>query len=75
MARYTEKSVNTNARFEERWMSRLSKNKAKRFRQLSSHADIRFAFDALLVIPGLRSGMSLGSLQRVLALKCDEVGS
>ncbi|OJD10549.1 hypothetical protein ACJ73_09760, partial [Blastomyces percursus] len=63
-----------NSRFEERWKSRLSSNKAKRFRQLSSpaHVDIRAAFDALLAIPGLWNGMNLGSLHRVLALNCDE---
>ncbi|EQL28304.1 hypothetical protein BDFG_08923 [Blastomyces dermatitidis ATCC 26199] len=63
-----------NARFEERWKSRLSSNKAKRLRQLSSpaHVDVCAAFDALLAIPGLWNGMNLGSLHRVLALNCDE---
>ncbi|PGG98898.1 hypothetical protein GX51_06545 [Blastomyces parvus] len=63
-----------NSRFEERWKSRLSSNKAKRLRQLSSpaHVDVRAAFDALLAIPGLWNGMNLGSLHRVLALNCDE---
>ena len=36
--------------------------------------DICTAFDALLPIPGLWGSMSIGSLNRVLALKCDEVG-
>lgn len=36
--------------------------------------DICAAFDALLPIPGLWGSMSIGSLNRVLALKCDEVG-
>lgn len=31
------------------------------------------AFDTLLAIPGLWNGMSLGSLNTVMALKCDEV--
>lgn len=35
--------------------------------------DICAAFDTLLPIPGLWGGMSIGSLNRVLALKCDEV--
>lgn len=64
-----------NARFQKRWWSRLSENKAKRLRQLTSpdHVDLCSAFDALLAIPGLWNGMRLGSLNRVLALKCDEV--
>jgi hypothetical protein len=66
-----------NARFQKRWWSRLSENKAKRLRQLTSpdHVDLCSAFDALLAIPGLWNGMRLGSLNRILALKCDEVCS
>lgn len=64
-----------NAQFQKRWWARLSENKAKRLRQLMSpdNVDICAAFDALLPIPGLWDGMSFGSLNRVLALKCDEV--
>ena len=64
-----------NAPFQKRWWSRLSDNKAKRLRQLMSpdNVDICASFDALLPIPGLWSGMAIGSLHRVLALKCDEV--
>jgi Protein of unknown function (DUF3723) len=63
------------ARFEQRWLARLSENKQKRLRQLSQpeNASIRSAFDALLPIPGLWSAMSIGNLPRVIALKCDEV--
>ncbi|KAJ6102590.1 hypothetical protein N7486_005017 [Penicillium sp. IBT 16267x] len=63
-----------NAPFQKRWWARLSENKAKRLRQLMSpdNVDICAAFDALLPIPGLWDGMSIGSLNRVLALKCDE---
>ncbi|KAF4765573.1 hypothetical protein HAV15_003280 [Penicillium sp. str.  len=64
-----------NAPFQKRWWARLSENKAKRLRQLMSpdNVDICAAFDALLPIPGLWNGLSIGSLNRVLALKCDEV--
>ena len=63
-----------NAQFKKRWMARLSSNKEKRFRQLSSHEDVCAAFDALLAIPALLvHGMKLGSLPQALALKCDEV--
>ncbi|CAI7613149.1 unnamed protein product [Penicillium pancosmium] len=65
-----------NAPFQKRWWARLSDNKVKRLRQLFSpdNIDICAAFDALLPIPGMWGGMSIGSLNRVLALKCDEVG-
>jgi hypothetical protein len=58
-------------------MSRLSNNKKKRFRQLSSSSNtyIRAAFDALLPIPELWNGMSISSLHRVIALDCEEVWS
>ncbi|KAF7133642.1 hypothetical protein CNMCM5793_004950 [Aspergillus hiratsukae] len=64
----------SNALFQNRWWSRLSPNKAKRLRQLFSQENtfICAAFDALLPIPGLWNGMSLGSLNSVFALKCDE---
>lgn len=63
-----------NSHFEKRWMARLSPNKSKRLRQLSSRVDIRAAFDRLLMIPSLLvQGMKIGSLARVLATNCDEV--
>lgn len=55
-------------------MARLSPNKAKRFRQLSSHEEVCAAFDALLEIPALLvHGMQFGSLPDALASSCDEV--
>ena len=63
-----------NAQFKKRWMARLSANKAKRFRQLSSHEEVCAAFDALLEIPALLvHGMQFGSLPDALASNCDEV--
>ncbi|KAJ5152474.1 hypothetical protein N7492_009754 [Penicillium capsulatum] len=64
----------SNALFQSRWWSRLSPIKAKRLRRLTSpdNAYLCAAFDALLAIPGLWNGMSLGSLNTVMALKCDE---
>ncbi|KAL4783681.1 hypothetical protein BJX76DRAFT_244044 [Aspergillus varians] len=62
-----------NSHLEKRWMARLSPNKSKRLRQLSSRVDIRAAFDRLLMIPSLLvQGMKIGSLARVLATNCDE---
>ncbi|CEJ55661.1 hypothetical protein PMG11_01909 [Penicillium brasilianum] len=65
----------SNALFQNRWWSRLSPNKAKRLRRLTSqdNAYLCAAFDTLLAIPGIWNGMSLGSLNTVMALKCDEV--
>ncbi|RAL09441.1 uncharacterized protein BO97DRAFT_445522 [Aspergillus homomorphus CBS 101889] len=64
----------SNALFQNRWWSRLSPNKAKRLRRLTSPDNIYLcaAFDVLLAIPGLWNGMSLGSLNTVMALKCDK---
>lgn len=63
-----------NARFEERWMARLTANKAKRFRQLTSRVDVRAAFDRLQIIPALlQQGMKFSSIPRALATKCYEV--
>ncbi|KAL5335653.1 hypothetical protein BJX70DRAFT_390567 [Aspergillus crustosus] len=46
---------------------------AKRFRQLSSRADVRAAFDRLRIIPALLfQGMKLGSLPKALATNCYE---
>lgn len=57
-------------------MARLSHNKAKRFRQLDSHDEVRASFDTLLQIPVLLvHGMQFGSLPEVLATNCDEVCS
>jgi hypothetical protein len=66
----------SNALFQNHWWSRLSPNKAKRLQQLTSLDNVYLcaAFDGLLPIPGLWNGMSLGSLNSVMALKCDEVG-
>lgn len=63
-----------NVQFVERWKLRLSsQNKLKRLQQLSARVEVREAFDALLPITGLWAGLNIGSLHRMLALKCDEV--
>ncbi|KAJ5643587.1 uncharacterized protein N7484_006094 [Penicillium longicatenatum] len=62
-----------NAHFENRWLARLSDNKARRLRGLESHPNIRSAFDSLLMVPALLvHGMQIGSLAELLALNCDE---
>ncbi|KAI2889407.1 hypothetical protein CBS63078_10207 [Aspergillus niger] len=61
-----------NARFRKRWWSRLSPNKERRLKALWRHEEFRDAFDKLLVIPGIWGGMRIGSLSKLMALKCDE---
>ncbi|QKX63195.1 uncharacterized protein TRUGW13939_10364 [Talaromyces rugulosus] len=61
-----------NAHFQERWWARLSGTKAKRLRALRKNIQLSTAFNALLPIPGIWGGMSIGNLPKVLALKCDE---
>ncbi|KAL4810572.1 hypothetical protein BDV18DRAFT_47 [Aspergillus unguis] len=54
-------------------MARLTANKAKRFRQLTSRSDVRAAFDRFRAIPALLfQGMKFGSLPRALATNCYE---
>ncbi|KAJ5249524.1 hypothetical protein N7524_011840 [Penicillium chrysogenum] len=56
-----------------RWLARLSDNKARRLRGLESHPSVRAAFDSLLVLPSLViHGMQIGSLPQALAICCDE---
>jgi hypothetical protein len=62
-----------NAHFQNRWWARLSSNKARRLKQLHKNTKINCAFDALLPIPGLWAGMSIGKLAKVMALDSDEV--
>ncbi|KAL4744558.1 hypothetical protein BDW72DRAFT_208921 [Aspergillus terricola var. indicus] len=61
-----------NARFRKRWWSRLTPNKEKRLKALLAHEEFRDAFDKLLPIPGLWSGLRIGSLAKLMAVKCDE---
>ncbi|CRG91095.1 Titin [Talaromyces islandicus] len=61
-----------NAHFQNRWWARLSDTKAKRLRALRNNIELSTAFNALLPIPGVWGGMSIGNLPKVMALKCDE---
>lgn len=58
---------------ENRWWARLSKSRTKCLNQLSHHRDLTVAFDDLLDIHGLWSGMRLSILDRIIAMRCDEV--
>ncbi|KAL4984462.1 hypothetical protein BDW68DRAFT_180652 [Aspergillus falconensis] len=61
-----------NTRFRKRWWSRLTPNKEKRLKALLAHEEFRDAFDKLLPIPGLWCGLRIGSLAKLMAVKCDE---
>ena len=60
---------------ENRWWACLDKSKLRDLRQLLKKQEIAAAFDDLLDLPGLWAKIQLGALQRLLALKCDEVGA
>jgi hypothetical protein len=66
-----------NAFFEKRWLARLSaesEHKRECFDQLSRHPGFRAAFDSLLLdIPALDGGMRLGTMHKVIGMRCDEV--
>jgi hypothetical protein len=71
---YQERS---NHLFEMRWLALLSaesKHKRQCFNQLSKHSGFRSVFDILLFdIPGLRGGMRLSTIHKVIGMKCDDV--
>ncbi|CAI6337035.1 unnamed protein product [Periconia digitata] len=54
------------------WWSYLDHSKPKDLSQLLNKESMASAFDSLIEIPGLWAGVRLGTLQRLLALKCDE---
>lgn len=58
---------------ERRWKTRLLGSRLKNLNELLKHDGITAAFDDLLVIPGLWSGMRITTLHAMLATKCDEV--
>jgi hypothetical protein len=55
--------------------ARLSSCKQVAFRQLIKHKKLAAAFDALLDFPGPWIGLEFGNIQRILAMRCDEVRS
>jgi hypothetical protein len=55
--------------------ARLSPCKQVAFRQLIKHKKLAAAFDALLDFPGPWIGLEFGNIQRILAMRCDEVRS
>lgn len=61
-------------RLTRRLESSLSDHKRRCVRQIAKHQAFYNAFDKLSRIPGLRLGLVIGNLHRLITLKCDEVG-
>lgn len=59
---------------EQKWWARLTKTKQKDVQQLlKNHSDLTHAFDSLIDMPGLWYPVQLGTLHRLLTLRCNEV--
>ena len=56
-----------------RWWARLQGNRLRNLKGLLRHVEFTAAFDALLDVPGLWSGMQLTTLHKLTALKFNEV--
>jgi hypothetical protein len=63
-----------NFSMEMRWKARLRGSREGYLLTLLNHGALAEAFDALLDIPGLWSGMRISTLHTVMALNCDQVG-
>jgi Protein of unknown function (DUF3723) len=66
-------SFDSNYFAEKKWWAFLSKKKRDFLKRFLKHKRFRKAFDALLVIPGIWTGLNIGVLDKMLAMKCDEV--
>jgi hypothetical protein len=58
---------------ENQWWACLDNSKLRNLRQLLKNGPLTSAFDSLMDMPGLWTNVRLGALNRLLALKCDEV--
>ena len=58
---------------EKKWWACLTTRKRAFLKQLFKHEQLSSAFDALLVIPGIWTGLNIGILDKIIAMKCDEV--
>jgi hypothetical protein len=58
-----------------KWKARLSTEKAKNLSRLGNdlHKGLQYAFDENIPFVGLWDGFMLGSLSRLLRIKCPEV--
>lgn len=58
---------------DQHWLARLSPHGIRVVKQLSRRKEFTSAFDDLLCIPGLWDGMRISTLNKMFAMKCDEV--
>lgn len=54
-------------------LSRSGRRKPEFLRRFLEHPSLPLAFDRILPIVGLAAGFSIGNLQRLMNLHCDEV--
>jgi hypothetical protein len=59
--------------FKNRWKALLSDHGRRALRQLDDHEELAAAFDDVLEVPGMRSGMRLSTVHKVIGDKCHEV--
>ena len=58
---------------EKKWWARLTKKKSEFLYRFFKHKRFPAAFNALTDIPGIWDGLNIGVLDKMMALKCDEV--
>lgn len=59
---------------EKQWRSQLPETRKRCLKQLLNHERLLVGFDKLLEIPGLWQGMKLSTVNKLVSMKCDEVG-
>ena len=62
-----------NFTFEMRWWTHLTSHGTKNLKGLLRHDELTAAFDDLLDISGLWGDFTIGTLHKMMAMKCDEV--
>jgi hypothetical protein len=62
-----------NSFMEKKWWAHLSKSKRKDLKQFLKHDSFPKAFDALLVIPALFTGLRISMFRELIAIKCNKV--
>ncbi|MAD85119.1 MAG: hypothetical protein CL912_19335 [Deltaproteobacteria bacterium] len=60
---------------EKKWWARLTKKKSEFLNRFFKHKRFPAAFNALTDIPGIWDGLNIGVLDKMMALKCDEVSN
>jgi hypothetical protein len=72
---YSSDGSDSNYFAEKKWWARLTKKKRNFLKRLLKHKGFRKAFDALRGIPGIWPGLNIGVLDKIIAMKCDEVSN